>query len=76
MHVCMLTSTRRLTLLPWGVRTADNLSLKHAHEVLEEDHYGLKDIKERIMEHIAVGSLRGIVHGKILCIVGPPGTGN
>ena len=64
-----------LTQLPWGVHSTDNLSLKHATEVLDDDHYGLKDIKERILEFIAVGSLRGLVHGKILLICGPPGVG-
>jgi Lon-like ATP-dependent protease len=43
-------------------------------KVLEEDHYGLKDVKERILEFIAVGKLRGTVEGKIICFVGPPGT--
>jgi Lon-like ATP-dependent protease len=41
--------------------------------VLEEDHYGLKDVKDRILEFIAVGKLRGTVEGKIICFVGPPG---
>jgi ATP-dependent Lon protease len=64
-----------LTQLPWGVHSTDNLSLAHAATVLDEDHYGLKDLKERILEFIAVGSLRGLVRGKILCLVGPPGVG-
>lgn len=42
-------------------------------KVLEEDHYGLKDVKDRILEFIAVGKLRGTVEGKIICFVGPPG---
>jgi Lon-like ATP-dependent protease len=64
-----------LTQLPWGVSSTDKLSLAHAAAVLDEDHYGLKDLKERILEFIAVGSLRGLVSGKILCLVGPPGVG-
>lgn len=47
----------------------------HAKKVLDEDHYGLKDVKDRIMEFIAVSKLRGSVEGKILCFAGPPGVG-
>ena len=64
-----------ITLLPWGVRSVDNYDLKMAQGVLDEDHYGLKDVKERILEFIAVGKLKGTVLGKILCLVGPPGVG-
>ncbi|KAF1960854.1 ATP-dependent protease La [Byssothecium circinans] len=64
-----------LTQLPWGQRSAENFGIKHAREVLDEDHYGLKDVKDRILEFIAVGKLRGTVEGKILCLVGPPGVG-
>ncbi|CCJ30831.1 unnamed protein product [Pneumocystis jirovecii] len=53
----------------------ENYDINHAMKVLDEDHYGLKDIKDRILEFIAVGKLRGSVEGKILCFVGPPGVG-
>jgi Lon-like ATP-dependent protease len=64
-----------LTQLPWGLRSAETFAINHAREVLDEDHHGLKDVKDRILEFIAVGKLRGTVEGKILCLVGPPGVG-
>eukprot|EP00742_Colponemidia_sp_Colp-10_P008667 GILJ01009402.1.p1 GENE.GILJ01009402.1~~GILJ01009402.1.p1 ORF type:complete len:942 (+),score=162.96 GILJ01009402.1:294-2828(+) len=64
-----------LTSLPWGVLTNDRLDVTYAQTVLEEDHYGIKDVKERILEFIAVASLKQEVSGKILCLVGPPGVG-
>ena len=64
-----------LTQIPWGQRSAENFGIKHAMTVLDEDHHGLKDVKDRILEFIAVGKLRGTVEGKILCMVGPPGVG-
>ena len=64
-----------LTALPWGVHSEENFSLTRAEGVLSEDHYGLEDIKERILEFIAVGALVGSTQGKILCFVGPPGVG-
>jgi len=64
-----------LTQIPWGQQSAENFGIKHAITVLDEDHYGLKDVKDRILEFIAVGKLRGTVEGKILCFVGPPGVG-
>ncbi|KAI1639866.1 ATP-dependent protease La [Biscogniauxia mediterranea] len=64
-----------LTQIPWGQRSAENFSIQNAMKVLDEDHYGLKDVKDRILEFIAVGKLRGTVEGKILCFVGPPGVG-
>ena len=62
-----------LTQIPWGQRSTENYSIGHAMTVLEEDHYGLKEVKDRILEFIAVGKLRGTVEGKIICFVGPPG---
>ncbi|POS87686.1 ATP-dependent protease La, partial [Erysiphe pulchra] len=64
-----------LTQIPWGQRSAENFGISNAMTVLDEDHYGLKDVKDRILEFIAVGKLRGTVEGKILCFVGPPGVG-
>jgi len=64
-----------LTIVPWGVFQKDNFDLKNAKTILDEDHYGLKKVKERILEFLAVGKLKGNVQGKIICFVGPPGTG-
>lgn len=64
-----------LTQIPWGQQSAENFGIKNAMTVLDEDHHGLKDVKDRILEFIAVGKLRGTVEGKILCLVGPPGVG-
>lgn len=64
-----------LTQIPWGRHSEENFDIPHAVTVLDEDHYGLKDVKDRILEFLAVGKLRGTVEGKILCFVGPPGVG-
>lgn len=64
-----------LTELPWGVYSSDSLDISRAEEVLNEMHYGLNDVKERILEFIAVSQLRGNVQGKILLLSGPPGVG-
>ncbi|KAA1477173.1 ATP-dependent protease La [Dentipellis sp. KUC8613] len=64
-----------LTQIPWGQHSPENYSISHAKQVLNEDHYGLKDVKERILEFLAVGKLRGTVQGKIICLAGPPGVG-
>lgn len=64
-----------LTALPWGVFKTENLQIARAERVLDEEHFGMEDIKERIKELIAVGNLRGSHQGKILCFVGPPGVG-
>jgi ATP-dependent Lon protease len=64
-----------ITLLPWGRHSADRLDLKHARKVLERDHYGLEDVKSRILEFLAVGMMKGEVAGSIILLVGPPGVG-
>jgi len=61
--------------LPWNVMTEDNLNINHAKEILDEDHYGLKDVKERILDFISIRNLKKDGHSPILCFVGPPGTG-
>lgn len=64
-----------LTNVPWDTFTKDQLDLKHAETVLDEDHYGLEDVKTRILEFISVGKLSGGMKSNILCFVGPPGVG-
>jgi ATP-dependent Lon protease len=61
--------------LPWSAATEDDLDLKHARRILDEDHYDLEKIKERMLEHLAVQKLRKELAGPILCFVGPPGVG-
>ncbi|MEJ2109955.1 MAG: endopeptidase La [Acidobacteriota bacterium] len=61
--------------LPWAILTKDNLNLKEARRILDEDHYGLDKVKQRIIEHLAVRKLKQDSKGPILCFVGPPGTG-
>ena len=64
-----------LTILPWGKFSKDSYKLDRARKMLDRDHYGLDDVKERILEFIAVGKLKGDISGSILCLVGPPGVG-
>ncbi|HWH06514.1 MAG TPA: endopeptidase La, partial [Gaiellaceae bacterium] len=61
--------------LPWSESTEDNLDLEHARAILDEDHFDLEKVKERIVEHLAVAKLKSDVSGPILCFVGPPGVG-
>ena len=61
--------------LPWGVTTQDNLDLTHAQKILDEDHYGLEEIKDRILDFISIRTLKGDSEAPILCLSGPPGTG-
>ncbi len=64
-----------MTSLPWGIHSEDNLDLDHARTVLDADHDGLEDVKDRIIEFLAVGHLKGEVAGSIILLVGPPGVG-
>ncbi|MDR0499067.1 MAG: endopeptidase La [Holophagales bacterium] len=64
-----------MTEMPWGVTSEDNLDLAKGKQILEEDHYGLDKIKERLIEYLAVRKLNPDQRGTILCFVGPPGTG-
>lgn len=61
--------------LPWSVSTIDNLNIGHAKQVLDEDHFGLKEIKDRILDFISIRNLKQDGYAPILCFVGPPGTG-
>ena len=61
--------------LPWNVYTQDNLDIAHARQVLDEDHFGLKEVKERILEHLGVLKMNPNAKAPILCLVGPPGVG-
>ena len=69
------TFLRTFADLPWGKTTKDNLNLQNAKRVLDQDHFGLEKVKERILEHLAVLKLRGDMKAPILCLVGPPGVG-
>jgi len=64
-----------LTGLPWGKHSRDKLDLRRARKILDRDHDGLEDVKERIIEFLAVGVLKGEIRGSILCLVGLPGVG-
>ncbi len=64
-----------LVSMPWQKSSDDNFDLEHAQKILDEDHYGLEKVKERIVEYIAVAHLKGALKGPILCLVGPPGVG-
>jgi ATP-dependent Lon protease len=64
-----------IAALPWSATTEDNLDLKHARQVLDEDHYDIEQVKDRILEFLAVRKLKPDARGSILCLVGPPGVG-
>jgi len=64
-----------VTSLPWGIYSEDNYDLAKAKKILNRDHYGLDDIKERILEFISTGKMKGNISGSIICFVGPPGVG-
>ena len=66
---------RTMVELPWNEYTKDDLNMKRAQRILDKDHYGMEKVKERILEHMAVLSLRGDLKSPILCLYGPPGVG-
>ena len=70
-----LTYLQTLVALPWNEYTKDDMDLKRAQKILDRDHYGMEKVKERILEYIAVLSLRGDLKSPILCLYGPPGVG-
>ena len=74
MEVCR-NYVETILSLPFGVYTQDDLSIERARKVLDEDHYGLERVKERILEFLAVHALTGAKRGAVLCLVGPPGVG-
>ncbi|MGH7840981.1 MAG: endopeptidase La [Candidatus Binataceae bacterium] len=74
-HTVVRTYIDWLVTLPWSVATEDNLDIAHARQVLDEDHFDLEKVKERILEFLAVRKLKQDTKGPILCFVGPPGTG-
>jgi ATP-dependent Lon protease len=74
-HTVVRTYLDWLVSLPWAASTDDNLDIKHARAVLDEDHFDLEKVKERILEFLAVRKLKSDTKGPILCFVGPPGTG-
>ncbi|HHQ4328493.1 TPA: endopeptidase La [Clostridium perfringens] len=69
------TYLENLLDMPWGEFTEDTLNIKDARKVLDKDHYGLKDVKDRILEYLAVKQINNSLRGPILCLVGPPGVG-
>lgn len=70
-----LTYLQTFVALPWGEYTKDDMNLNRAQKILDKDHYGMEKVKERILEYIAVLSLRGDLKSPILCLYGPPGVG-
>ncbi len=64
-----------LTILPWGKYSKDSFRIERSRRILDRDHYGLEDVKDRILEFIAVGKMKGDISGSIICLVGPPGVG-
>ncbi|MCD6218096.1 endopeptidase La [bacterium] len=64
-----------LIALPWDTSTKDNLNIMHVQKILDEDHYGLDDVKERLLEYLSVKKIKPDMKGPILCFVGPPGVG-
>jgi ATP-dependent Lon protease len=74
-HGVIRTWLEWIASLPWSTSTEDNLDLKHARAVLDEDHYDIEQVKDRILEFLAVRKLKPDARGSILCFIGPPGVG-
>ncbi len=74
-HNVIRTYLELVSELPWNKYTEDNLEIAHARQVLDEDHFGLKEVKERILEHLGVLRMNPNAKAPILCLVGPPGVG-
>ncbi len=74
-HSVILNYLELLLDLPWGIYTKDKFDLKRAKKILQQDHYGLEKVKDRILEYLAVLKLKGDLKSPILCFVGPPGVG-
>jgi ATP-dependent Lon protease len=74
-HTVVRTYLEWLTHLPWSTATEDNLDITHARQILDEDHFDLEKVKDRILEYLAVRKLKQDPKGPILCFAGPPGTG-
>jgi ATP-dependent Lon protease len=74
-HGVIRTYLEWMAALPWGKGTEDNLDLRHARAVLDEDHYDIEKVKDRILEFLAVRKLKPDARGSILCLAGPPGVG-
>jgi ATP-dependent Lon protease len=74
-HGIIRTYLEWIASLPWDTSTEDNLDLKHARAVLDEDHYDIEQVKDRILEFLAVRKLKPDARGSILCFIGPPGVG-
>jgi ATP-dependent Lon protease len=74
-HGVIRTYLEWMASLPWGKGTEDNLDLRHARAVLDEDHYDIEKVKDRILEFLAVRKLKPDARGSILCLAGPPGVG-
>jgi ATP-dependent Lon protease len=74
-YTTQLNYVETLLELPWNEYTKDNFNLKNARKVLDQDHFGMETVKERILEHLAVLKLKGDMKSPIICLYGPPGTG-
>ena len=74
-HTVSRTYLEWLVDLPWSVTSQDMLDVKEASDILDEDHYGMEDVKERVLEFLSVRSLKDDMRGPIMCLIGPPGVG-